>query len=157
MRSRVTRVVPVLVAIGLASLLLAAPSMAGGTTTLTASLTGEAERPGPGDENGTGTASIVIDTVNNRVCFSLDWDRIRAPFAAHIHRGSAEVAGPVRVTLFASDVPLPATISGVDGCVEDVSPTLLANMVENPQLFYVNIHNRPFPNGAVRGQLSNPV
>ena len=40
---------------------------------LTASLTGAAEVPGPGDPDGTGTALITLNQGQNEVCFELTW------------------------------------------------------------------------------------
>jgi hypothetical protein len=155
MRTHVRTVLAVLLAASLASLLLVGHSLAGPTTTvLTASLSGDEEVPGPGDPNGSGSATITLDPTADTVCFELDWRRIRAPFAAHIHRGATGVAGPVRVPLFEAEVPLPKTIKGVDGCVSDVDSDLIDRIIANPDNFYVNIHNRPFPDGAIRGQLS---
>ena len=155
MRTHVRTVLAVLLAASLASLLLVGHSLAGPTTTvLTASLSGDEEVPGPGDPNGSGSATITLDPVADTVCFELDWQQIRAPFAAHIHRGAPGVAGPVKVPLFEAEVPLPTTIKGVDGCVRDVNSGLIDRIIANPDNFYVNIHNRPFPDGAIRGQLS---
>jgi hypothetical protein len=155
MRTHVRTVLAVLLAASLASLLFVGHSLAGPTTTvLTASLSGDEEVPGPGDPNGSGSATITLDPTADTVCFELDWRQIRAPFAAHIHRGATGVAGPVRVPLFEAEVPLPKTIKGVDGCVSDVDSDLIDRIIANPDNFYVNIHNRPFPDGAIRGQLS---
>ena len=156
MRTHVRTVLAVLLAASLASLLLVGHSLAGPPTTtiLTASLSGDEEVPGPGDPNGSGFATITLDPTADTVCFELDWLQIRAPFAAHIHRGAPGVAGPVKVPLFEAEVPLPRTIKGVDGCVRDVNSGLIDRIIANPDNFYVNIHNRPFPDGAIRGQLS---
>lgn len=159
MRKQVMRGISLAVAVGLAGWLLAAPSFAGETTTLTASLSGEAEVPGPGDANGIGSALITLDPVAGTVCFSLDWDNIRAPFMAHIHRGEEGVAGPIRVVLFMqpNETPLDNTITGVDGCARDVETALIERIASNPSNFYVNIHNKPYPAGAIRGQLGPAV
>jgi CHRD domain-containing protein len=158
-RKHVMRGVTLVVAVGLAGWLLAAPSFAGGTTTLAANLSGEAEVPGPGDANGEGLAVITLNSVAGTVCFSLDWDRIRAPFMAHIHRGEEGVAGPIRVVLFMqpNETPLDNTITGVDGCARDVETALIERIASNPSNFYVNIHNKPYPAGAIRGQLGPAV
>src|SRR5688500_8387738 len=109
MRTYVRTALAVLLAASLASLLFVGQSLAGvpTTTVLTASLSGDEEVPGPGDDNGSGTATITLDPDADTVCFELDWQQIRAPFAAHIHRGATGVAGPVRVPLFEAEVPLP--------------------------------------------------
>ena len=38
------------------------------------------------------------------------------------------------------------------GCTT-VDPGLVAAIVADPEAYYVNVHNAPFPNGALRGQL----
>ena len=153
MRTHIRRVIPLLLAIGLATLLFASPSLAGVPPPLSASLTGAEEVPDPGDPNGTGSALITLDAAAGTVCFSVDWARIRSPFMAHIHRGATGVAGPIKVVLFESETPLPNTITEVSGCARDVDPTLIERISNNPDGFYVNVHNKPFPGGAIRGQL----
>jgi hypothetical protein len=114
---------------------------------LSATLTGAAEVPGPGDADGTGTASIRLNQGKKQVCFDLTVANIVTATAAHIHRGAATASGPVVVTLTA-----PATGTS-SGCVDNVSVELIKELRQNPENFYVNVHNTPFPNGAVRGQL----
>src|SRR3712207_2088899 len=53
--------------------------------TLRAQLTGEKEVPGPGDENGSGTA--VVKVFRAKVCYILRVENIEDPTAAHIHLG----------------------------------------------------------------------
>ena len=143
--------------VGIVALLPLTQATAGGIVTLDASLTGVAEVPGPGDANGTGDATIELDPITDSVCFDVTWRGIDRPVAAHIHRGSPAVAGPVRVELFASSVPLPATIKGVQGCVRGVDSDLVDRIAANPDRFYVNVHTRAYPDGAIRGQLALAV
>ena len=112
----------------------------------TVSMTGAAERPGPGDPDGTGTAEIRVNAGQNRVCYTLTVSNIDAATAAHIHRGGVSVAGPPVVNLQA-----PAGGSS-NGCV-DVTRALAQEIIRSPANFYVNVHNAAFPNGAIRGQL----
>jgi hypothetical protein len=73
---------------------------------------------------------------------------------AHIHRGVAGVAGPIKVAM---NNPTEVGSSGVGlafGCEQGVSKTLLRRIQKNPQRFYVNVHTTDYPAGAVRGQLS---
>jgi hypothetical protein len=138
---------------------------------LVAHLTGEAEVPGPGDPDGSGSSRVEIKPQHGAVCFDLDWEDIDAPTAAHIHLGAPDVAGPIVVTLFmtssAPDQPptLPETITAVSGCTEEVTvpedapfdsaTALLRNVKSEPRQYYVNIHNLAFPAGAIRGQLGD--
>jgi hypothetical protein len=118
----------------------------------TTALTGAAEVPGPGDPDASGTASLTLNPGQGEVCFDINWANIDGEvFAAHIHVGSAAVAGPVVVTLFTG--AFAGTGSQSDCVVADRD--LLRAILQNPEGYYVNVHSRPnFPGGAVRGQLS---
>ncbi len=112
--------------------------------TLEASLTGEKEVPGPGDPNGRGEAEVKV--YNAKVCYTLTFKRIAPATAAHIHKGPPGVAGPIVVPL------KPPTDGSSSGCVH-ISRALAKNLKEHPRRYYVNVHNRPYPEGAIRGQL----
>jgi hypothetical protein len=113
---------------------------------LAASLTGAKERPDPGDDNGRGNAKVHLK--DGEICFTLSWQDIEAPAAAHIHEGDEETAGPVVVTLFDGA----ADGSSVEDCT-DAEGGLIEDIRDNPADYYVNIHNADFPAGAIRGQL----
>ena len=102
---------------------------------------------GAGDQDGRGGAAAVLD--GRRMCIAVAVKNIAKPVQAHIHRGGADVAGPVAVTI--------ATPSGGDpgagsGCVT-LSRADARAIAANPGRFYVNVHTGDFPGGAVRGQL----
>jgi hypothetical protein len=140
--------------LALALTVLAAPAATaatGSSTLLSARLTGEAEVPGPGDPDGVGFARIRLG--DQRVCFRLRWSGIAPPTAAHIHEAPPGEAGPVVVPLFATTEGLPPEVTGVSGCVEGVDPGLIRDIRRHPRQYYVNIHNVPYPAGAIRGQL----
>ena len=109
-------------------------------------MTGAAERPGPGDPDGTGTASFRINPGQGEVCYTLRVANIEAATLAHIHRAPATAAGPIVVHLNAP------TNGQSSGCAA-VSRALAKELIQTPGAFYVNVHNTPFPAGAVRGQL----
>jgi hypothetical protein len=125
-----------------ASALMAAP----GDTTFTITLTGAAEVPGPGDPDGTGTATITLMPATRQICYELEVSGIDTATAAHIHAGSAGIAGGVVVPL---DPPADGTSAN---CVT-VKASLISRMERRPQLYYVNVHNAAYPAGALRGQL----
>jgi len=112
----------------------------------TVALTGAAERPGPGDPDGTGTAQLRINVGQTRVCYTLNVAGIDAASAAHIHRGAVDAAGPVVVNFD------PPADGSSEGCAT-VERALAEELIRTPAAFYVNVHNAAFPNGAVRGQL----
>ena len=134
-----------LAALVLALLLIAAvPVMAVQRATLEASLSGEKEVPGPGDPNGRGDADVTV--YKAKVCYELEVERIKPATAAHIHRGGPSVAGPIVVELKAP------TDGSSEGC-KAISRQLSKNLRDNPSRYYVNVHNKPYPDGALRGQL----
>jgi hypothetical protein len=115
----------------------------------TTALSGLAEVPGPGDPDGTGSASITIDSANSQVCYTLFVQNLTLPAqAAHIHRGAAGEPGDVVVPF---DIAPDATGNAVSCVVVDAA--LLAEIAQNPTGFYVNVHTSDFPDGAVRGQV----
>jgi CHRD domain len=126
-------------------------SVADQRSMLTAALSGAKSVPAA-DRNGSGRAMVTIE--RNRACFVVSWTRIAAPFSAHIHRGVAGVNGPVVVPFFTNPrtQPLPASLSGVQGC-GNASPAVLADIRAHPARYYVQIHNAQYPDGAIRGQL----
>jgi CHRD domain len=123
------------------------PTRPGGRP-LTATLTGAAEVPGPGDANGTGTATLRLNPGQRRVCFVLTASNITLPAAAaHIHVGASTVAGPVVVPL------APPDATGMSGGCVSAERSLIKAILKNPSGYYVNIHTSDFPAGAIRGQL----
>jgi hypothetical protein len=114
-------------------------------TFLHAQMTGEQEVPGPGDPNGFGRATIILIPPDT-VCYVLTANRIAPATAAHIHFGPPGVAGPIVV-------PLAPPTLGVSGGCMSADPELVANIAAHPSQYYVNVHNRPYPEGAIRGQL----
>ncbi len=120
-----------------------------GTTRLTASLNGASEAPAAGDPDGTGTASVNLDVSEGRVCYEVTVQEIDRPVGMHIHEGGAGKSGPIVVPLTtpsANDKP-------TSGCA-DADRTLIGRMAADPGDFYVNVHSNTYPQGAVRGQLS---
>jgi CHRD domain-containing protein len=119
-------------------------------------LDGASEVPGPGDADGRGTFAYVA--FDGRLCYVLTARRIEPATTAHVHQGAPDVAGPIVVGL------TPPTRGLSLDCIEavpDTTPnttevltqTELDGIVANPAGFYANVHNAPFPAGAIRGQL----
>jgi len=124
----------------------ATPAAEGGRP-YTAALTGAAERPNPGDPDGTGTATLRVNAGQGQVCYTINVANIDAATLAHIHRGGVDVAGPVVVNF------TPPADGSSEGCAS-VDRALAQELIRAPAGFYVNVHNAAFPSGAVRGQLS---
>jgi len=114
---------------------------------LRANMDGAQEIPGPGDPDGTGEGRVKLKK-ENEICVDLKVKYIEPATAAHIHHAPRGSAGAVVVSL-----PVPDAEGEAEGCV-GISSTLHKAIKDNPQDYYINIHNSPYPNGAIRGQLS---
>jgi hypothetical protein len=138
----------VLVVALIGALLLAGPALAGHA--LTTQFRGAAVVPGPGDPDGSGTATIRVNPGKGEVCWELSVQGITLPATgAHIHVGDAVNFGAVVVTLTPPDASGQST-----GC--RIVPRELAKAIhKNPENYYVDVHTLPlYGAGALRGQLS---
>jgi CHRD domain len=138
------------VAAGLPMLGVSAASAQG--IELFAVLEGEEEIPAPADHDGRGVASILFRNppAFNVICYLIRVDNIETPTLAHIHSGSVADSGGIVVDL----APAPTSgVAGTSGGCKGITPTLSAQIRNEPWKFYVNVHNDSFPNGAIRGQL----
>lgn len=147
-RSRVS--VALAVTMGLVATLALAGSVLAAETTLTATLAGVQEGDTPGDEDGSGTASIVIDPAAGTACWTLTAEDIMPVSQSHIHVGAEGESG---------DIVVPLDVDGFEGssegCIEPMEDAaVLQEIVDNPAGFYVNLHTDDFPAGAIRGQLA---
>ena len=111
------------------------------------SLTGIQEVPGPGDPDGNGTVEVRVDPRSGEICWNLYARAIEPATAAHIHRGAAGVAGPPVMTLTTPDAN-----GRSEGC-QIVELGLAREIGMRGYDFYVNVHTRSHPAGAIRGQL----
>lgn len=156
MRHRVSRKISLAIAFGMIMLLLVAGTAlaAGppvgdfGGRTFIIEMTGAEEAPGPGDADGSGLAVFTFNPGHQTVCFQLSAENIAPATAAHIHIAPAGEPGPIVVPL------TPPTSGFSRGCVDQVSRTLILDIMSNPDAYYVNVHNADFPAGAIRGQFS---
>src|ERR671918_2575307 len=96
---------------------------------LTTTLTGAAEVPGPGDTDGTGTASITLNHGQGEVCWELTVDKIATANAAHIHEGAVDKAGPPIANL------TPPAEGSSKGCVA-LDKEKIKAIIQNPENFY---------------------
>ena len=132
-------------ALAAAVLIAAGPAAGASNKTFTVKMTGKQETP-KGDPNGSGTATLTFEPGKGKVCFKLTWSSIGAPQASHIHKGPRGKAGNVVIVLFGTP---PAKHSG---CVS-AKKSLINAIIKSPGAYYVNVHTKAFPAGAIRGQL----
>jgi len=129
--------------------LMSAGAVLAAKTTLSATLVGAFAETPPGDPDGSGTATITIDSVTREVCWNISVTNIAASTASHIHVGAAGASG---------DVVVPLDVDGftgtTTGCFTPAASADLAAILANPAGYYVNIHTADYPAGALRGQLA---
>jgi hypothetical protein len=104
---------------------------------------------GQGDANGVGSATVML-LGPTHLCATIIVNNIAAPTAAHIHTGPTGVNGGVAIALTTPATGSPGTSVF---CTAAAPAGLTSSIRNNPQNFYINVHNVPFPAGAVRGQL----
>jgi hypothetical protein len=107
-----------------------------------------------GDPNGTGFLEMELNAVEGTICFDLLVDKIATPTDAHIHRIEGLVRpGPIAAVLFSGN-----TINQDEftGCT-NAPPEVIRDMVENPENYYVDVHNAAFPDGAIGGRLIEEI
>jgi hypothetical protein len=130
-------------ALWLAVVMAAAPASA--ASNFRAHMTAEEEVPKRGPAGAKGTADLVFDQQAGTVCYTLAYTGISKPTAAHIHKGTKGMAGPVVVNF---DVPK----NGDRGCVP-VEAAKSGDIMAYPDSYYVNVHTAEYQDGAIRGQV----
>jgi hypothetical protein len=110
-------------------------------------LTGAAEVPGPGDPDGTGTASFTINRGTGTVCWDVSVQDITLPaIGAHIHVVPPD-PGPVVVPI------TPPNATGTSTGCTTVDRSLAKAITKDPASYYFNVHTSDFTGGALRSQL----
>jgi hypothetical protein len=117
------------------------PAMAGTTITL--------DLKGTSEPNATGSAVLRILKDPGQVCYRLHAANITLPAtAAHIHKGPAGTNGPVVVPFTA-----PGDKGDSSGCAP-ADASLIDDILANRSGYYVNVHTKEHPAGAIRAQLA---
>jgi hypothetical protein len=145
MRTRTRTSLALALALGLIATFSLAGLVLAAETTLTATLAGGAET----DEDGTGTATVVLDPDAGTACWDMTAEGIDPVTISHIHEGAAGVDGGVVV-----DLDLDGFEGSSEGCNEAADADALQAIIDDPAGYYVNLHNEAFPGGAIRGQLA---
>ncbi len=118
------------------------------TPELEAVLTGASEVPGPGAPEVTGFSSVYDTGVADELCYVVDQGGLTpAAGMGHIHRGAVGESGPIVVPLGLGEG------NRFAHCDRGLDPALVAEILDTPSAFYVNLHNVDFPAGAIRGNL----
>jgi hypothetical protein len=141
------RLLVVLSAIALTSVLALGTSASAGGRPLSTDLSGAEEVP-PADPDGTGFARLTLNSGLGEVCWTITASDITLPAtAAHIHAAPAGENGDIVVTLSPPDEN-----GNASGCTS-ADRGLVKDIRKNPAQYYVNVHTTDYPGGAIRGQL----
>ncbi len=130
----------------LGATLLAIPAHAD-TVVFTATLDGASE-PAGGDPKASGTFRASVETSTGDVCYTLITKNLAPAMAAHVHEGAAGANGSPVINI---------DVTGDDEYCLAAQTELLQAMAANPGNYYVNVHTKDFPAGAIRGQLVGPA
>lgn len=142
------------IALATGSAIIAAAAMAVPSSAATqrfyATLGGAQEVPSKGDSDGTASVTLTVSG-DKGICYVIRPRKLETPQAAHIHTGRKGKAGGILLDLFTkAKAPRDGRISG---CAR-ITAAQLEQLVARPSGFYVNLHTKKFPGGAVRGQLT---
>jgi len=118
-----------------------------------------------GDPNGKGEAYVFgIDGDSATLCYTLTVEKIQTVpvgqgMAAHIHEGLRDSNGPVVAALAGPEDGNAADClsEGETGKFPTEESGIVQRILNNPEQFYINVHNPDFPAGAIRGQLKSQI
>src|SRR5215469_10028157 len=115
----------------------------------TASLDGAQQVP-PAASTGTGSGSVVLDTVADTITVNLSFQGLTGPaLAAHIH-GPGAVGTNASILFPFMNVPN-ATSGSIPQQTFSITPSQISDLEAG--LYYMNVHTPNFPLGEIRGQL----
>ncbi len=101
-----------------------------------------------GDMHGSGRATVTLYPKAGKVCYSMSIKGVMGKaLYAHIHKGNVGVAGPVVIPL------VPPGMNGRSVGCKKAQVSLIRAIMQSPRSYYVNIHTKEYPGGALRGQL----
>lgn len=126
-------------------------SLSSGVTMFGGELRGSNEVPPSGVPN-VGAFLVWFDAAKTTISWSVDTGGVASPTLAHIHKAAAGTNGGIVINLATS---ASAFVNGeIKGSIAVPDTALVADIIANPQNYYVNVHTSANPGGALRGQLS---
>jgi hypothetical protein len=113
------------------------------------------------DPDGFGTSKVVVKQSTLQACVTTKKvGNIPLPSVGHhIHSGGSNTNGPIVVPLAVvtakpSKPGKPPKLGKSAKLCGTTSEANILSMINNPELWYVNVHSTEFPGGAIRSQLS---
>jgi len=105
----------------------------------------------PKTTNGSGLASLALDTETNLLYYTVRVSNVVSVTAAHIHVGPADENGPVVFGLYALTSGRPFNAANPIGGGLRLDGQNLVDLLTD--FYYVNVHTVVNPGGEVRGQV----
>jgi hypothetical protein len=113
------------------------------------------------DTDGVGVSKVSVKGKTNTVCVSTK-KVLNIPLPStghHIHFGDSNTDGPIVVPLAVVTAKpakpgKPQKAGKSAKLCGTASAANIASMINDPELWYVNVHSTEFPGGAIRSQLS---
>ncbi len=105
-----------------------------------------------------GSVVLRLNQGQERICWEFGPITLTAgealPRVAHIHEGAPGFGGPVVVDLFGTATTPPAPTAYPTGttCVH-ADADVIKDIRQNPEDYYINLHNQQHPGGVMRAQL----
>ena len=105
-----------------------------------------------------GSVVLTLNQGQERVCWQFGDITLTAgealPHVGHIHEAPAGVAGPVVVNIFGTPdtPPAPTSYPTATMCVP-ADADRIKDIRQNPENYYLNLHNAQHPGGVMRAQL----
>ena len=114
-----------------------------------------------GDPTGMGMGYVFgVDGDQSTLCYVFEVSHVQlvpvgSGMAAHIHEGAYGENGPVVAALAGPEDGNAADCltEGEEGKFPTGEAGIVQRILNNPEDFYINVHNPQFPDGAIRGQL----
>ncbi|MDE1463490.1 CHRD domain-containing protein [Spartinivicinus poritis] len=119
------------------------------------SLDGNQEVGTQGDPDGKAFGSISFNDVTGEISWDIQYFDIADPTAMHIHgpNGGVGKNADILIGLGVNTTGGKGTL--IDSLIAEIKDVTL--ILSHPTEFYVNIHNKEFPAGAIRGQVEVAV
>jgi hypothetical protein len=130
--------------------------ISGQFVTFAGELRGANEAPNPTSSSAVGAYFITIDLFNK----TLTWDvtsTVANPTLAHIHPGAAGAANSPLITFASSASAFTNGRTTGTVSIAGLSDAQIADILANPQNYYVNVHSTGSPGGEIRGQMAPAV
>ncbi|MFI0449446.1 DUF3455 domain-containing protein [Actinomadura sp. 6N118] len=134
-------------AVAVAGLACMAAPAAGDTGAFFATSLNGANVVSGGDKDGSAVAYLGVK--GDQVSFAIESRDIGVPTSGELHQGAKGTNGDAKISFFTR----PSGLGSVSGTVRVSDQKLLDQLRNDPGSFYIDLHNRQFTGGAVRGQV----